>query len=126
MKRCGLSSASAFSRVCSSSDATVTFAATSVTSNGRPSPITSETTCSTGTPVLSRRRSGRSRFIQPDVAAGSVETMTSSMPSAATASVAARNGSSSPTSPPPGMPLSRMNASIRSTRTCAMSRTASS
>jgi hypothetical protein len=66
------------------------------------------------------------RFIQPDDDAGSVETMISSIPCSAIASLAAFSGSPSPTSPRPSIPSSRMNASARSTRTCAESRTASS
>ena len=62
----------------------------------------------------------------PRSTAGSVEMMISSIPWAPIASVAALNGSASPTSPVPSMPSSRMNASARSTRTCAESRTASS
>jgi hypothetical protein len=42
------------------------------------------------------------------------------------ASMAALNGSWSPTSPVPSIPWSPMKASIRSTRICAPSRTASS
>ena len=43
-----------------------------------------------------------------------------------TASIAALNGSWSPTSPAPAGPRSRMNSTARSTRTCAESRTTSS
>ena len=127
MKRCGPSAASAFRRSVSSGLATVWLASTSVTSKGRPSAARSTTTCSTGSPVSSPSRSGRSRRSQPEDSDGSVETMISSIPCSATASLAALIGSSSPTSPAPDdAPRSRKNSSARSTRTCALSRTASS
>ena len=89
MKRRGPSAASSLSRRDSSSDDTVTLATTSVTPNGRPSAARSTTTCSTGRPVSWRSFSGRSRRSQPELAAGSVETITSSIPSEAIASTAA-------------------------------------
>ena len=69
-------------------------------------PTRSTTTCSTGRPVSSRRRSRRSRRSQPEDSEGSVETMISSMPCSAIASLAAFSGSPSPTSPVPEMPSS--------------------
>ena len=77
----------------------VTFAMTSVTSNGRPSASMSETTCVTGAPVASWMRSMRSRRSQPEDECGSVEMMTSSGWYSSIASSVAVYGSSSPSSP---------------------------
>ena len=68
----------------------------------------------------------RSRRSQPEDDAGSVETMISSIRRSRRTSMTALNGSWSPTSPVPSIPSSFMNASARSTRTWAPSRTASS
>ena len=79
MKRRGPSSASAFRRSTSSGAATVRFATTSVTSNGRPSPRGRRRRARPAARSPPRRRSIRSRRSQPDDVAGSVETMISSI-----------------------------------------------
>ena len=68
----------------------------------------------------------RSRRSQPEWAAGWVETMIRSGRCSATASIVARKGSGSPTSPLAWMPSSASSDSARSTRAWADSRTASS
>ena len=60
--------------------------------------------CSTGSPEALRIRSIRSRRSQPDCVAGWVEMMISSGRRSAIASIVARNGSESPTSPVASMP----------------------
>ena len=107
--------------------ATVWLATTSVTSNGRPSRARSTTTCLTGSPVSFSSASIRSRRSQPEVAARQRRDDDLVDPvRRRSRPCAALSGSPSPTSPAPSMPSSRMNASARSTRTCAESRTASS
>ncbi len=83
-------------------------------------------TCSTGRPVAFAIRSMRSRRSQPEWVAGCVETMISDGRRSATASIVARNGSSSPTSPVATMPSEPTAESARSTLTWAESRTTSS
>ena len=82
--------------------------------------------CSTGSPEAFWMRSIRSRRSQPDCVAGWVETMISSGRRSAIASIVAKNGSGSPTSPVASMPSPATSEIARSTRTCADSRTASS
>ena len=62
MNRRGPSAASAFRRSTSSGAATVRFATTSVTSNGRPSFVRSTTTCSTGSPGLAPQAADQIRL----------------------------------------------------------------
>ena len=62
--------------------------------------------CSTGSPEAFWMRSIRSRRSQPECVAGCVETMISSGRRSAIASIVARKGSASPTSPVASMPSS--------------------
>ena len=71
-------------------------------------------------------RSIRSRRSQPELSAGCVEMMISSGRRSATASIVARKGSGSPTSPVRAMPSPAITEIARSTRTWADSLTASS
>src|SRR5581483_3283337 len=68
------------------------------------------TTCSTGTPAFSRRRSTRSFRSQPERSCGNVETMISSIRSSRTACIAAVYGSGCATWPCASMPPARSSA----------------
>jgi hypothetical protein len=71
-------------------------------------------------------RSTRSRRSQPELTTGYVEMRISSGRRVAIASIVARNGSGSPTSPVASIDSLATSESARSTRACADSRTASS